>query len=577
MKRNLAVLACWVAALAQCACSGSVEGSDTPGVAGQATGPFGPGGGGAASGGTANFQPPTNPDAITLLQSPPAEPVTANITCTPQEVVPEGRIWRLSASAYANSVKDNLGIATIDADTAPLDSVTATTRFSASSQQNVVNQPWTEWYFAQGERTATQLVAALPAAHACMLQLAASAECVQGFIADYAGKLFRRPLSAEEVTRYQTAYTQYASEMDPTEATTALLQAWTMSPNHLFRTELGNKATGEVELTQYELASEISFTFGDTSPDAALLADAQAGRLTDPAVVRAHAERLLSGPGGRQVLKDFFFDYLHVRELEGGALDPAQRPLVPSMQAEVENFVQNVVFTQGGGLDALFGSSNSYVDGPLAAFYGVTAGSGTAAVDTERPGLLHQAAFLNARRDATRRGLFVRGELLCSPPAPPPPDAAAAAMQLVFDENDTAREILDVINNAGAVCAACHASFSPLGLSFEHYDKLGEYREQQNGKTLDVTGTFPALGDLSGSFNDSIDMVQQVMSSNQGQLCFSKRFISYLQGRNAHGVLDGCLITRARDQMVNNQLSLTSFMLELTQDPSFYRRINLGN
>jgi hypothetical protein len=365
--------------------------------------------------------------------------------------------------------------------------------------------------------------------------------------------------------------------MDPTEATTALLQAWTMSPNHLFRTELGNKATGEVELTQYELASEISFTFGDTSPDAALLADALAGRLTDPAVVRSHAERLLSGPGGRQVLKDFFFDYLHVRELEGGALDPAQRPLVPSMQAEVENFVQNVVFTQGGGLDALFGSSNSYVDGPLAAFYGVTAGSGTTAVDTERPGLLHQAAFLNARRDATRRGLFVRGELLCSPPAPPPPDAAAAAMQLVFDENDTAREILDVINNAGAVCAACHASFSPLGLSFEHYDKLGEYREQQNGKTLDVTGTFPALGDLSGSFNDSFDMVQQVMSSNQGQLCFSKRFISYLQGRNAHGVLDGCLITRARDQMVNNQLSLTSFMLELTQDPSFYRRINLGN
>jgi hypothetical protein len=190
---------------------------------------------------------------------------------------------------------------------------------------------------------------------------------------------------------------------------------------------------------------------------------------------------------------------------------------------------------------------------------------------------LHQAAFLNARRDATRRGLFVRGELLCSPPSPPPPDAVEVASQLVFDENDTARDILQEINDSGAICASCHASFSPLGLSFEHYDSLGAYREQQNGQQLDVTGTFPTLGDLSAPFTDSVDMVNQVVASNQGQLCFSKRFISYLQGRKAHGVLDGCLITRARTQMVSNNFSLLSFMLELTQDPSFYRRINLAH
>jgi hypothetical protein len=148
---------------------------------------------------------------------------------------------------------------------------------------------------------------------------------------------------------------------------------------------------------------------------------------------------------------------------------------------------------------------------------------------------------------------------------------------LVFDENDTARDIFAVINESGPVCAGCHASFVPFGLSFEHYDQLGQYREQQNGQTLDVTGDFPTLGDLSGAFNDSNDMVQKILASNQGQLCFSKRFVSYLHGRDAHGVLDGCLITRARTQMVNNQLSLQSFMLELTQDPSFYRRINLTN
>jgi hypothetical protein len=72
-------------------------------------------------------------------------------------------------------------------------------------------------------------------------------------------------------------------------------------------------------------------------------------------------------------------------------------------------------------------------------------------------------------------------------------------------------------------------------------------------------------------------MVQKVLASNQGQLCFSKRFISYLEGRNAHGVLDGCLITKARAQLTGNNFNLLKFMLELTSDPSFYKRVNLEN
>jgi hypothetical protein len=290
------------------------------------------------------------------------------------------------------------------------------------------------------------------------------------------------------------------------------------------------------------------------------------------AVVKGHAERLLNGPAGHRVLQEFFYDFLHSRELAGAALDPSAQQLVPSMLSEMNSFVDNVVFKQSGGLDTLLTSTSSSVDQPLAALYGVSAGDN---VNTKRPGLLHQAAFLNTRRDATRRGLFTAGELLCTPPAPPPPDAVAVASKLMFDENETGRELQQTIQGAGAVCKACHATFAPMGLAFEHYDKLGKYREQQDGKTLDVTGTFLGEGDLSRPFNDSVDMVKQILASNQGQMCFSKRFISYLQGRSAHGVLDGCLISRARTQMMQNQFSLLKFMLELTQDPSFYKRTNL--
>lgn len=579
----ISVLGAVVLSAAQLGCTGTIDDTNSGGGAGAGA----LAGGGSSSGGTgfvgnagaAVVQPTTNPNAIDLLTNPPAEPAAANIACTDQAVVPAGRIARLSAEGYRNSLNDTLGFANVDTSTAPLDAVSEKSRFATNSVQNVVSQPWAEWLYDQGESAATQLSSTLPAQHACMTAAGASADCVQAFIQDYATKLFRRPVTADEVTRYQTAYTQWVATMTPADATLALLQAWTMSPNHVFRTELGNNGVGtptlgEVALTQYEIASEISFMFANTAPDALLLADAQQNKLSDLAVVKAHAQRLLATPGGHQVLKNFFYEFLHLRELDGGALDPEQRPLVPSMQAETANFVENVVFSQGGGLDKLFSDTVSTVDQPLGTFYGVAAGN---QVETSRPGLLHQAAFLNARRDATRRGLFVRGELLCSPPAQPPPDAVAVAMMLVFDENDTAREIFQVINESGPVCSACHASFVPFGLSFEHYDQLGTFREQQDGKTLDVTGMFPALGDLTGTFVDSEDMLRKIVASNQGQLCFSKRFVSYLEGRDAHGVLDGCLISKARTQMVSNQFSLQSFMLELTQDPSFYRRINLTN
>lgn len=569
MKRNLAVLFGLVGATAVLGCQGNVSG----------TGGFdsnGSNGNGTGSSSNGNGKAPDSPlptaDAVSLLNNPPAEPSAADITCSAQAVVPRGRLWRISANGYKNSVS-GLGYTGVDADAAPLDSV-ADTKFSTSSRQNVVSQPWADWYFDQGDKIGAQLSAALPTEHACVTTAGASPDCVQGFIKDYAGKLFRRPVTQDEITRYQTAYSTWAADWGPKDAAWSLLQAWTMSPNHVFRTELGDRSMGKVELTQYEIASEISFLFADAPPDAALLSDAQQGKLSDPAVVRAHAERLLNGAAGKEVLRRFFFDFLHLRELAGGGVDVAQQDLVPSMQKETASFVQSVVFDQGGGLDTLLTSTTSNVDQSLATLYGISAGQN---VDTKRPGLLHQAAFLNTRRDATRRGLFVAGELLCSPPSPPPPDAVAMASKLMFDENETGREIQATIQSAGPACKGCHSTFAPLGLSFEHYDKLGKYREQQDGKMLDVTGTFLANGDLNGNFTDSVDMVKKILASNQGQLCFSKRFVSYLEGRAAHGVLDGCLISKARQQMVDNKFSLTRLMVELTQDPSFYKRINLEN
>jgi len=312
MKRKLTAAVCWLGSLVVLSCTAKIEGPGAPPSSGLSS--DGPG--------SAPDTPLATADAVALLENPPTEPGAADIACTAQAVPPRGRIWRLSATGYQHSLKDTLGYANVDAKSAPLDSV-SDARFSTNSRLNVVSQPWADWYFAEGDKIGAALVASLPSEHACVTSAGANPACIQGFIKDYAGRLFRRPVTESEVTRYQAAYTGWLPELGAQDATHALIQAWTMSPNHVFRTELGDRSLGKVELTQYELASEISFLFADTAPDAALMADAQQGKLSDPAVVRGHAERLLNGPAGREVMKAFFFDFLHLRELAGGALEPS--------------------------------------------------------------------------------------------------------------------------------------------------------------------------------------------------------------------------------------------------------------
>ena len=137
MKRSLVALIGVLLSPAAVACNGYVQGSGGSAASG-------PGIGGSSS---TPDTPIATADAVALLTNPPAEPIAAAITCTAQAVVPRGRIWRLSASGYQSSIAAGLAYTGVDASSAPLDSV-SDSKFATSSRQNVVSQPWADWYFA---------------------------------------------------------------------------------------------------------------------------------------------------------------------------------------------------------------------------------------------------------------------------------------------------------------------------------------------------------------------------------------------------------------------------------------------
>src|SRR5204863_265902 len=74
--------------------------------------------------------------------------------------------------------------------------------------------------------------------------------CGQMFASTYGQRLFRRALTPAEVTSYAT-YLNSESKLDPAAtAVASVLKAMLMSPNFLYRTELGTSKPGAVDMTQ---------------------------------------------------------------------------------------------------------------------------------------------------------------------------------------------------------------------------------------------------------------------------------------------------------------------------------------
>jgi hypothetical protein len=166
------------------------------------------------------------------------------------------------------------------------------------------------------------------------------------------------------------------------------------------------------------------------------------------------------------------------------------------MQKETLLVVDDLVFARDGDYRSLFDQPTTFVNGELAALYGVPAppGSGfqqiTLPAGSGRAGLLGHAGVLAARDHAdatspTRRGLFVLTRLLCQdlPLAPP----ANLAIPPAPTGRMTARQRLEM-HAQNPTCASCHSHTDPVGLSLEHFDAIGAYRDTDNGLAIDDTG-----------------------------------------------------------------------------------------
>jgi hypothetical protein len=361
---------------------------------------------------------------------------------------------------------------------------------------------------------------------------------------EFATRAYRRPLTARERDGLVALYreSREANGLDHEEAMRDCVTSVLMSPNFCYRIDLDQAtalagtpkeqaqfaalregapaatktAQATVPLSDYALASRLSYFLWSSMPDAELLAQAAAGNLHRPEVMAAQARRMLQDRRNRHFATEFAGHWLDFRRFEEhNGVDRERFPafdneLRRAMFEEPVRFFVNLVQTGRPVLDFLY-ADYTFVNEPLARHYGMPHPGGGAdkwvkverAGQFSRGGLLPMAVFLTAnspglRTSPVKRGYWVVRRVL-GERIPPPP---AVVPDLPNDEKElghlTLRETL-AKHREDKSCAGCHARFDSFGLVFEGYGAVGERRSVDfGGRPVDTRAEFPGGSERTG-------------------------------------------------------------------------------
>ncbi len=339
----------------------------------------------------------------------------------------------------------------------------------------------------------------------------------RAILSNFASRAYRRPAGTDQVASLMKVYSARRHAGAPFEpAVRTALAASLVSPNFLFRSVAHPDAAdpeARYTLDGYELASRLSYFLWSSMPDGVLLATAANGSLLTDEVLAAQVRRMLADARTGAFVENFSGQWLQLRALDGVAIDRSRFPdyddqLRTAMAAEATLFFDDVLRSDRSILDFV-DSRDTFLNDRLAAFYGVPGVEGpqfrriTLSDSSPRGGVLTMGAVLTLTSNTTRtspvkRGLFVLDQMLGAPPPPPPADVPPLDQAVHSNPDATVRERL-AAHVANPTCAACHNRLDPLGLAFEHFDAIGRWRDTENGRPIDASGTLPGGVTLGGA------------------------------------------------------------------------------
>jgi hypothetical protein len=490
----------------------------------------------------------------------------------------ESAVRRLSRTELDNSVRDVLGDTTAPAaqylsedEYAPFDNDYTLQRASSALIDSLEVFAEDAAAFAVSPENRGRIVTCTPAGpddEACFTQT----------LSELGLRLFRRPLSDEELTAY-LALLPFATEDNPyveNDFYTAVelgLRSMLQDPEFLYRIEVGvpSATAGVVGLDDYEIATRLSYLLWGSAPDPALLDAAAEGALVASGRRRDEAERLLADQRARDTLHRFHAMWLGYRAI------PASPELVLAFDLETSSLIDRVVFDEPSSYLSLFTSPDTYLNDLLAEHYGLPAPAGGEGWvdygDSGRAGILSHGSVLGAfgkfsDTSPTQRGIFVQTRLLCNEVLPPPANVNV-------DQPPTADDAVCKIDRYAAhrstpSCAGCHESLDPIGFGLEAYDATGRFRTSDEGHPeCLVTGDGELPG--YGTFNGPAELGQRLVESGELEDCFVQHVLRYAVGRELR---DGDAGTAAGllESFVASGYSAQELLLSYVTDERFAQK-----
>jgi hypothetical protein len=448
---------------------------------------------------------------------------------------------------------------------------------------------------AQISAQASGLALASPTWRAANLPACAAADtpddsCIAAILTSFGVKVLRRDPTDAEIADYTEFYHAMGAGKD---GLGFVLRRLLQSPTLSFHVESGSDVVdGSIRLTDFEVASRISYFAANTMPDDELMAAARSGELQTIDGVRPHIMRMLDTPEGHAKVYDFFRYYTHLEEVP----DPLQTQasllgiadvtgLGKQMRDEAFDFFTNVFWNTGSFHDLMTSTDAFPRSAALATVFGTDPISDATPVVTALThiGLLHRPALLTSPEERTSpiiRGAHVLKYFLCESLGTPPADLVSARQDELGDiDNMSNRDRITTLTDS-SVCMGCHGAINQTGFTFEAFDQLGAPRSVEtvldsDGNVtaswpLDTDGATVIDGDNPQKFSSSQALANAIADSEIARDCVPQRMFEYYRASRV-GDSDACVLGQA--QAFSKSDPLQSMLVALiANDDIFWRK-----
>lgn len=387
-----------------------------------------------------------------------------------------------------------------------------------------------------------------------------------------AERAFRRPLTDEQKSTFIDR--QFEEAGSPEIAVQRVILLVLQSPRFLFP-ELGaSERDGAL------VASRLALALWDSLPDQPLTRAAESGQLMTPDQIRTEATRMANDPRARAKLRDFFLQWLKVDHFADMAKDSKRYPefnaaVASDLRTSLDLFLDDVINSDAADFRQLLLADSLYLNPALSDFFHVERPADALAPaepdfkkvtprPNERAGVLTHPYLMagfayTSSSSPIHRGVFIARSVLGRTLRPPPEAVAPLAPDL--HASLTTRERV-LLQTKPEVCQSCHAMVNPLGFTLEHFDAVGRFRSDEQGKPVDATGSYVTRKGEKKSFKDIRELADFLAQTDETHAAFVDQLFHNLikQPIRAYGLQAPDDLRAAFEQ---HQFNIRQLMVEI--------------